>query len=86
MKEAMITIPFNEYERLKDIEFQMNFLVGKVNIKEELHFDPLIPLITGNSAVKIKKGEILKKDLDFFYKNLLDIENLYIIEDEKRKW
>lgn len=80
MKEAMITIPFHEYERLKDIEFQMSFLVGKVNIKEELHFDPLI---TGDSAVKIKKGEILKKDLDFFYKNLLDIENLYIIEDEK---
>lgn len=72
-ENAKITIDYNAYDYLKDIEFQMRFLIDKV--RKESVFD-------GNKVIPKKVGRITNKDFDKFIYNLLDIEEL-IIEEVK---
>lgn len=71
-----VTIELSEYNHLKDLEYQFKFLTDNVKIEEQMSVNPLTPM----SPIKYKFGIIERCKLDFFYKNLLDIEKLKIIE------
>lgn len=81
--EPVITITLKEYERLKDLEYQMRFLIDKVEIKENkgLKYDNLDPLQKPYPFLD-RIGLIDKKNLDYFYKNLLDIDDLVVRGEE----
>jgi hypothetical protein len=69
--KPIVSIELDEYNRLKDIEYQMKFLIDNVELhKEELH-----------GFTTKKYGVINSEKLDFFYKNLLDIDELIIEHD-----
>lgn len=74
--EPIVSIELKEYNRLKDLEYQFKFLTEYVEIHERHEQDTLDPL-----AVKsLKCGVINKKKLDYFYKNLLDVDKLVVEE------
>jgi hypothetical protein len=74
--EPIVSIELKEYNRLKDLENQFKFLTDYVEIHIEQERNTLDPL-----AVKsLKCGVISKKKLDYFYKNLLDIDKLIVKE------
>ena len=81
--EPMVTISLKEYERLKDLEYQMRFLIDKVEIKENkgLKYNNLDPLQKPHPFLD-RIGTIDKKNLDYFYKNLLDIDDLVVRGEE----
>lgn len=72
---ARITIDYNAYDYLKNIEFQMNFLIN--NIRRETLYD-------GTKIIPKHVGRITKKEFDEFVYNLVGIEELIIeeIKDE----
>lgn len=74
--EPVVTISLKDYERLKDLEYQFKFLIDRVKIEERSETRP-----DTLENIRYKIGRIDRKDLDFFYKNLLDIDELGVMED-----
>lgn len=75
--KPIVSIELDEYNRLKDVEYQMKFLIDNVEIHRESVEDP-----KEKDVFTTKKyGVINAKKLDFFYKNLLDIDRLIIEHD-----
>ena len=77
-KEYQVLIPYDELDRLRDIEYQTSFLIN--NVEKEVQRDP--KTLLGDKIGFKKIGYISKKDFDFFLKNLLDIDELVIKEDK----
>lgn len=74
--EPIVSIALKEYTRLKDLEDQLKFLTEYVEIREkheQVMSDPM-------AINYVKYGVINKKKLDYFYKNLLDIDKLIVEE------
>ena len=83
--EPMVTISLKEYERLKDLEYQMRFLIDKVEINQASTEKFGIPdhhPLAYNYINSYKTGTIDKNDLKYFYKNLLDIDELIVRGEE----
>lgn len=74
--EPIVSIELSEYNRLKDLEHQFKFLTDYVEIHKRQGENPKDPRFIGI----IKYGVINKKKLDYFYKNLLDIDKLIVEE------
>lgn len=77
-----VTIDLDEYNRLKDIEYQVfGVIKGKIEVKNtfvrlsNVPFDPLADYGDGKGVVI---GRIKKEDFDFFFKNLFNIDELII--------
>ena len=72
-----VTIELDEYNRLKDIEFQVGVIKNKLEIKleHEMFADPLAHYDRSRSFTKARISE---KDLAYFFNNLFDIDVLHV--------
>jgi hypothetical protein len=84
-----VTIDLDEYNRLKDIEFQaFGILKGKIEVKNTFVRSPnflLDPLAKYGSGKGVIIGRIKKEDFDFYFKNLFNIDELIINKGEGEK-
>ena len=82
MSEPLVTISIQEYNKLKDLEYQFGFLLDKIKMHKELLQNPTADPL-GPDFVKMKVwATIKKKDYDLFINNLLGVEELLIDNGE----
>lgn len=81
-----VTIDLDEYNRLKDIEFQaFGILKGKIETKNIYARGPFTdPLAEYGDGKGVVIGRIKKEDFDYFFKNLFNIDELIINKGDEK--